>query len=90
MDNDKVVQILMEMKGDISSIKTDIENIKAQYNDVPKRLDKVESDTIQNTKDIEDIQDNNKYWKRTMATAIGFPIILFICQLIIQLIMSKF
>ncbi|KRL07931.1 hemolysin XhlA family protein [Liquorilactobacillus hordei] len=90
MENDKVVQILMEMKGDISSIKTDIENIKEQSRDIPKRLDKVESDTIQNTKDILEIQENNKYWKRTMATAIAFPLALFIFQLIIQLIISKF
>ena len=73
MDNDKVIEILLEVKSDVAKIDGKLDS----YNGLREKVDKVETKTTEtdarsksNTHRIDKLEANNTWLWRTVAGAI--------------------
>ncbi|UWG96769.1 hemolysin XhlA family protein [Dehalobacter sp. DCM] len=73
MENDKVYDILLEVKSDVAEIKGQLNTyntLQENVSDLGVCLKETEARSKSNTKRIDSIEDNNKWLWRTVAGTI--------------------
>ena len=87
-DEVNVVQMLIDLKSDVSEVKADVKNLKKQnerMDNALKLIDKHDEQIKNNTDDINDIKDSTKWLSRTMWVAILLPLILMLIEKTLRL-----
>lgn len=82
MNNEKVVELLMDIQQRLAKVETNTQGIS----DTAKKAEDAYNLSVQNEEDIKDLKSNSTWWQRTMWVAIIFPTGLFIIE---QFVLNK-
>ncbi|KRN31641.1 hemolysin XhlA family protein [Liquorilactobacillus mali] len=76
MENEKVVDLLMDIQQRLAKVETNTQGVS----ETTKKAEQAYQLSQQNEQDIQRLKSNSQWWSRTMWVAIILPIVLFLVE----------